>query len=208
MNIRLIVVGKTEEPYLVQGISDYSARLTHYCKFSILEIPELKNAKSLSRDQIKQKEGELILKNITPKDELVLLWNLLYAFFDKSETIRSGKSKEEALLTRSFDRIFEDMVDGLIGDDMFADMKSNEDGKEIDHIYKDRSLLDDRYIYYIGDSKYYFFGGDLDKKSLYKQCPYAKNIIQLNIDIFNKPPTERKEDERQTIMPCINELFY
>lgn len=73
MNIRLIVVGKTEEPYLVQGISDYSARLTHYCKFSILEIPELKNAKSLSRDQIKQKEGELILKNITPKDELVLL---------------------------------------------------------------------------------------------------------------------------------------
>ena len=72
MNIRLIVVGKTEEQYLVRGIADYSARLAHYCKFSITEIPELKNAKSLSRDQIKQKEGELILKNISPKDEVVL----------------------------------------------------------------------------------------------------------------------------------------
>ena len=151
---------------------------------------------------IESNRGTKLLRSIRHKyfkDELVLLWNLLYAFFDKSETIRSGKSKEEALLTRSFDRIFEDMVDGLIGDDMFADMKSNEDGKEIDHIYKDRSLLDDSYIYYIGDSKYYFFGGDLDKKSLYKQFTYAKNIIQLNIDIFNKPPTERKEDERQII---------
>jgi 23S rRNA (pseudouridine1915-N3)-methyltransferase len=73
MNIKLIVVGKTEEQYLVQGIAGYSARLAHYCKFSITEIPELKNAKSLSRDQIKQKEGELILKSISAKDDVVLL---------------------------------------------------------------------------------------------------------------------------------------
>ncbi len=91
------------------------------------------------------------------------------------------------------------MVDGLIGDDIFVDMKSNEDGKEIDHIYKERSLLDDSQIYYIGDSKYYFYGDSLDKKSLYKQFTYAKNIIQLNIDIFNKPSDERKEDEKQII---------
>jgi hypothetical protein len=91
------------------------------------------------------------------------------------------------------------MVDGLIGDDIFADMKSNEDGKEIDHIYKDRSLLDDSQIYYIGDSKYYFYGDNLDKKSLYKQFTYAKNIIQLNIDIFNKPSDEREDDEQQII---------
>ena len=133
------------------------------------------------------------------KDELVLLWKLLFAFFDKSEAIRSGKSREEALLARSFDRVFEEMVDELIGDDIFADMKSNEDGKEIDHIYKERSLLDDSQIYYIGDSKYYFYGDNLDKKSLYKQFTYAKNIIQLNIDIFNKPSAERKDEERQII---------
>lgn len=133
------------------------------------------------------------------KDELVLLWKLLFAFFDKSEAIRAGKSREEALLARSFDRIFEEMVDGLIGDDFFSDLKENEDGKEIDHIYKENSLLDDSKIYYIGDSKYYYYGSDLDKKSLYKQFTYAKNIIQLNIDIFNKPSGNRNEAERDII---------
>ena len=73
MNIRLLLVGKTEESYLKQGIQIYSDRLSHYCKFSIVEIPELKNAKALSREQIKEKEGELILKNISPADELILL---------------------------------------------------------------------------------------------------------------------------------------
>ena len=73
MNIRLILVGKTEAAYLKAGIQEYSSRLVHYCKFSILEIPELKNAKSLTREQIKEKEGELILKNISQGDEVILL---------------------------------------------------------------------------------------------------------------------------------------
>ena len=133
------------------------------------------------------------------KDELVLLWKLLYAFFDKSETVRSGKSREEALLASKFDRVFEDMVDGLIGDDIFADLKENEDGKEIDHIYKDRSLVDDSHIYYIGDSKYYYYGSDVDEKSIYKQFTYAKNIIQLNINIFNTPSGQRKKNELEII---------
>ena len=73
MNIRLILTGKTEESYLREGMAKYSARLAHYCKFSIVEIPELKNVKALSKDQIKDKEGELILKLITPSDCLILL---------------------------------------------------------------------------------------------------------------------------------------
>ena len=73
MNIRLLLVGKTEESYLKQGMQIYSDRLGHYCKFSITEIPELKNAKALSREQIKEKEGELILKSISPSEELILL---------------------------------------------------------------------------------------------------------------------------------------
>jgi 23S rRNA (pseudouridine1915-N3)-methyltransferase len=73
MNIRLLLVGKTEEQYLKTGIEDYRSRLTHYCKFSIVEIPELKNAKALSREQIKEKEGELILKNVSTSDDLILL---------------------------------------------------------------------------------------------------------------------------------------
>ena len=151
---------------------------------------------------IDSRRGTRLLRAIRRKyfkDELVLLWKLLYAFFDKSESIRSGKSREEALLARSFDRVFEDMVDGLIGDDYFADLKENEDGKEIDHIYKGQSLLCDSQIYYIGDSKYYFYGDNLDKKSLYKQFTYAKNIIQLNINIFNKPTDSRNDTELDII---------
>jgi 23S rRNA (pseudouridine1915-N3)-methyltransferase len=38
-----------------------------------VEIPELKNVSSLSEDQIKSKEGELILKNLRPTDDVILL---------------------------------------------------------------------------------------------------------------------------------------
>lgn len=73
MNIRLIMVGKTEAKWLRQGQEEYAGRLSHYCRFSLVEIPELKNAKSLSRDQIKEKEGELILKMVATSEELILL---------------------------------------------------------------------------------------------------------------------------------------
>lgn len=147
---------------------------------------------------IESGRGTRMLRSIRRKyfkDELVQLWKLLYAFFDMSESVRSGKSREEALLASKFDRVFEDMVDNLISDEIFADLKENEDGKEIDHIYKDKSLVDDSQIYYIGDSKYYFYGSDLEDKSIYKQFTYAKNIIQLNINIFNTPVCDRGEKE-------------
>lgn len=146
--------------------------------------------------------GTKILRSIRRKyykDELVLLWKLLYAFFDKSESIRSGKNKEEALLASSFNIVFEAMVDKLIGQDIFSDLKENADGKQIDHIYKEKSLLDDSFIYYIGDSKYYFADSKLSEESLYKQFTYAKNIIQLNIDIFNSPNNKRSADDEKII---------
>lgn len=153
-------------------------------------------------DLIESGRGTKRLRSIRRKyfkDELVLLWKLLYAFFDKSEAICNGKYREEALLARSFNRVFEEMVDNLIGDDIFSDLKENEDGKEIDHIYKDRAMLGDGQIYYIGDSKYYSYGADIDPKSIYKQFTYAKNIIQLYINIFNKPTGKRNSNEKAII---------
>lgn len=151
---------------------------------------------------IESGRGTRLLRSIRRKyfkDELVLLWKLLYAFFDKAEAMRSGKCHEEALLAGKFDRVFEDMVDCLIGNDEFAFLKENEDGKIIDHIYKDRSLVDNSQIYYIGDSKYYSFGSDIIGESRYKQFTYAKNIIQFNINIFNKPAEERKTYECKVV---------
>lgn len=73
MKTELVLVGKTADKHFQAGIEDYCVRLTHYMPFSVTVIPELKNTRSLSEEQQKQKEGEAILKLLTPADTLVLL---------------------------------------------------------------------------------------------------------------------------------------
>ena len=73
MKITLLVVGKTNDAYLIEGIEKYAKRLIHYCKFQLIEIPELKNTKSLSEEQQKEKEAELILSKISNTDLVMLL---------------------------------------------------------------------------------------------------------------------------------------
>jgi 23S rRNA (pseudouridine1915-N3)-methyltransferase len=73
MKITLLTIGKTEDKYLIEGIEKYLKRLKHYINFKINELPELKNTKSLSQDQQKAKEAELILRNLESTDYLVLL---------------------------------------------------------------------------------------------------------------------------------------
>lgn len=73
MKITLLTVGKTDKAWVRQGLDIYVSRLKHYVPFSVVEIPELKNVSALTKDQIKVREGELILKNIKPSDDLILL---------------------------------------------------------------------------------------------------------------------------------------
>jgi len=73
MKITLLTVGKTDRDWVRQGLDIYVSRLKHYIPFVMTEIPELKNVSSLSKDQIKTREGELILKNIRPTDDVILL---------------------------------------------------------------------------------------------------------------------------------------
>lgn len=73
MKITLLTVGKTDIRWVREGLEIYISRLKHYIPFSLTEIPELKNASSLSKYQIKAREGELILKSIKPSDEVILL---------------------------------------------------------------------------------------------------------------------------------------
>lgn len=73
MKTELILVGRTVSKEFSKLIADYSERITHYMPFSITVIPELKNTKSLSEEQQKTAEGELILKLIQPSDAVVLL---------------------------------------------------------------------------------------------------------------------------------------
>ena len=73
MKITLLTIGKTVDKYLIEGIEIYLKRLKHYIPFQIVEIPELRNTKSLSREQQKSREAELILKNINSTDHVILL---------------------------------------------------------------------------------------------------------------------------------------
>ncbi len=73
MKIILLTVGKTDIGWVREGLETYSSRLSHYVPFSVIEIPELKNTSSLSKARIKDKEGDLILKNLKSTDRVILL---------------------------------------------------------------------------------------------------------------------------------------
>lgn len=73
MKTVLIVVGKTTDKHIVACINDYVERIGHYMPFTLSVIPELKNTKSLSEQQQKEREGELILGTLQAGDVVVLL---------------------------------------------------------------------------------------------------------------------------------------
>lgn len=73
MKIKLLAIGKTDNLHLQQLIDEYSKRLGFYISFELKIIPDIKNSKSLSEIQQKEKEGALLLKQIDPSDEVLLL---------------------------------------------------------------------------------------------------------------------------------------
>ena len=72
MKIFVLCIGKTHSAYLKEGIGIYLDRLKHYTKLDYQELPDVP-AKGLSPDMLKQREGEIILKNIRNDDFLLLL---------------------------------------------------------------------------------------------------------------------------------------
>ena len=149
---------------------------------------------------IEDGKGTRRLRQIRGKyftDELVQLWHLLYAFYERAEGAAQGKTHDERLLVRNFNIVFEDMIDSLIGEESLpSGLKEQKDGKIIDHIYRAESLIGDGYIYFIGDSKYYSEGNSIGENSIYKQFTYAKNVIQYHIDLIpEKPQGLRYRDE-------------
>lgn len=146
-------------------------------------------------------------------DTAVKLWDLCYAFFDKTYKIRVNTSQSEYLLVKSFHIVFEAMIDELIGDtNIPRGLKEQDDGKLVDHFYTyDGLLIDDKAdddIYYIGDSKYYKIGNSLGKESIYKQRTYARNVIQWNLDIWlNGKPDMADPFERIQLFDEVTEGY-
>ncbi len=68
-----MVLGKTDDPNFKNLIEEYKKRLCFYTRFEIECIPDLKNAKNMSENQQKEKEGSLILDKTRGADVVVLL---------------------------------------------------------------------------------------------------------------------------------------
>lgn len=73
MKVEFWMIGKTSFDYLDTGIAIYQKRLAHYLRYSSLIIPNIKNAKKLSPNQIKEKEAALIQAKLSKEDFLILL---------------------------------------------------------------------------------------------------------------------------------------
>jgi 23S rRNA (pseudouridine1915-N3)-methyltransferase len=73
MKVKLILVGKTSFKFVKEGMDTYFQRLKRLADFDIILIPDLKNTKNLSPQQVKEKEGVQILKHLKNNEFLVLL---------------------------------------------------------------------------------------------------------------------------------------
>ncbi len=144
-------------------------------------------------------------------DRDLTLWQLCFAFFDKAHKANVVSSGEEYLLAKDFEIVFESMIDDLIGDDGIAGLRDLSDGKEIDHLYLDESLTrrtagGDK-TFYIADSKYYKRGNSLGGGSVAKQFTYARNLLQLDLDLFlNGDDASEKTKKRRHALDEVKSL--
>lgn len=148
------------------------------------------------------------LKKIKHKyfdDRLLKLYNIMESFFRwGAKYKRKDTDMDEYLIANSFNNVFEDMIDELISDPKFEKEKKNKDGKIIDHLYKDESLIfasseekqKNDLIWYIGDSKYYSDHNKIGEQSIAKQFTYAKNVMQdfFSPEFFDNNEEHRKDD--------------
>lgn len=142
-------------------------------------------------------------------DKALMIWDLCYAFFERSYEISISKTRLDCLLAKDFDIVFETMIDELIGDSNLPnELIEQKDGKIVDHLFLGHGLIESNdhnatNTYYIGDSKYYKRrenGTVLGETSIYKQYTYARNVVQWNVDLFldlKKGYNEYKKDHHQ-----------
>lgn len=139
------------------------------------------------------------------------LWNLCYAFFDKTYQIGIQSNTSDYLLVNSFHTIFEAMIDELIGDrDLPENLKVQEGGsRRIDSLYTYKYLIENlnaekeidmtQKIYHIGDAKYHKRTNDVTDADVPKQFDYATNVIKWHMDLINELSDIKKAEEYKKI---------
>jgi 23S rRNA (pseudouridine1915-N3)-methyltransferase len=73
MKLTILFVGKTDDGFIKQGVEHYQKRLAHYLPINVIVIPDSKGGVKFPQNILKEKEGELILKQIQSTDFVLLL---------------------------------------------------------------------------------------------------------------------------------------
>ncbi len=73
MLLTFLQTGKTEEPYLNEGIALFEARIRHWIPYKSEVLPALKNTRNMPVELQKQKEWEQMARFAEKSDYLVLL---------------------------------------------------------------------------------------------------------------------------------------
>lgn len=192
--------------------------------FPISNQPGYKLIKGAMFKSYLKSQGKTRLHKIRYKyysDDAILLWNLCYAFFDKSDNLNTNSNKKDYLLVHKFETVFEGMIDELVGDRNLPEgLKVSGDDKRIDHLYTYKYLLENLEarsenimtsdIYHIADSKYYRRDKDLRGHDVPKQFTYARNVIQWHMDLLHDlleiNKREKEKAEKYKEIPLFDEV--
>ncbi len=77
LRINIICIGKIKEKYFTDAIAEYSKRLTTFCKFNVIELPEEKiksNTPNYSQiEEVIEAEGKKIMQKIGNSDYVIAM---------------------------------------------------------------------------------------------------------------------------------------
>lgn len=65
MKVRIVVIGKTFQKFIKQGMDEYFSRIKKFVNLEYIELPDLKNTKNIDIAQIKSREAEIFNKYLT-----------------------------------------------------------------------------------------------------------------------------------------------
>lgn len=73
MRLCLLLLGKTTDSFVKEGILSYQKRIEHYVPFEIKVLSDIKNTRNMPMAEQMKKEGELLLNSFKEDDEIILL---------------------------------------------------------------------------------------------------------------------------------------
>ncbi len=73
MAIKIIAIGKTDSGFIKVGLEEYLGRIKRYIKLEWKELPDIKRSSKFTESLVKEKEAELILKEISTRTHLLLM---------------------------------------------------------------------------------------------------------------------------------------